>query len=147
MKLADIIAEAHRSHDFSGLVEAIPYARFLGITVAERDGDLVAMLAFDDKLIGNTLLPAIHGGVIGAFLETTAILKLLWTRESVHVPKTITVTVDYLRSAGPRPTYARGIITKLGARVANVRAEAWQSDPAKPVAAANANFLLPSAEE
>jgi acyl-coenzyme A thioesterase PaaI-like protein len=147
MKLADIIAEAHRSHDFSGLVEAIPYARVLGITVTERDGDLIARLAFDDKLIGNTLLPAIHGGVIGAFLETAAIMKLLWTRDTIHVPKTITVTIDYLRSAGPRPTFARGIITKLGARVANVRAEAWQTDPTKPVAAANANFLLPSAEE
>jgi uncharacterized protein (TIGR00369 family) len=147
MKLADIIAEAHRTQDFGGLVEAIPYARFLGITVAERDGDLIAQLAFDEKLIGNTLLPAIHGGVIGAFLETAAILKLLWTRESPNVPKTITVTIDYLRSAGPRPTYARGIITKLGTRVANVRAEAWQADPTKPVAAANANFLLPSAAE
>jgi uncharacterized protein (TIGR00369 family) len=147
VKLADIIAEAHRRHDFGGLVEAIPYARFLGITVAERDGDLIAQLAFDAKLIGNPMLPAIHGGVIGAFLETAAILKLLWTRESVHVPKTITVTIDYLRSAGPYPTYARGIITKLGSRVANVRAEAWQTDPTKPVAAANANFLVTPAEE
>jgi uncharacterized protein (TIGR00369 family) len=147
VKLADIIAEAHRRHDFGGLVEAIPYARFLGITVAERDGDLIAQLAFDAKLIGNPMLPAIHGGVIGAFLETAAIMKLLWTRESVHVPKTITVTIDYLRSAGPYPTYARGIITKLGSRVANVRAEAWQTDPTKPVAAANANFLVTPAEE
>jgi uncharacterized protein (TIGR00369 family) len=146
MKLADIIADAHRTHDFATLVEAIPYARFLGISVIERDGDLIAQLAYDDKLIGNKMLPAIHGGVVGAFLETAAIMKLLWLRESVQVPKTITVTIDYLRSAGPHPTYARGIITKLGARVANVRAEAWQADPAKPVAAANVNFLLPSAQ-
>jgi uncharacterized protein (TIGR00369 family) len=146
VKLADIIAEAHRSQDFASLVEAIPYARFLGITVAERDGDLIAELAFDQKLIGNTLLPAIHGGVVGAFLETAAIMKLLWTRESNHVPKIITITIDYLRSAGPQPTYARGIITKLGSRVANVRAEAWQADPAKPVAAANANFLVTPVE-
>ena len=147
MKLADIIAEARHSHDFAGLVEAIPYARFLGITVTEREGDLIAQLAFDEKLIGNTMLPAIHGGVVGAFLETAAIMKLLWTRDSVHVPKIITITIDYLRSAGPRPTYARGIITKLGSRVANVRAEAWQTDPTKPVAAANANFLVTPVEE
>lgn len=146
MKLVDIIAEARRSHDFTELVEAIPYARFLGITVVERDGDLIARLAFDEKLIGNTLLPAIHGGVVGAFLETAAIMKLLWTRESSDVPKIITITIDYLRSAGPQPTYARGIITKLGSRVANVRAEAWQADPAKPVAAANANFLVTPVE-
>ena len=147
MKLAEIIAGARRSHDFTQLVEAIPYARFLGITVAERDGDLIAQLAYDDKLIGNTLLPAIHGGVVGAFLETAAIMKLLWTRESGQVPKIITITIDYLRSAGPQPTYARGIITKLGSRVANVRAEAWQTDPTKPVAAANANFLVTPIEK
>jgi len=147
VKLADILAEARRRHAVAGLVEAMPYGRCLGISVAERDGDLIAQLAFDEKLIGNPMLPAIHGGVIGAFLETAAILKLLWTRETVLVPKTITVTIDYLRSAGPHPTYARGIITKLGARVANVRAEAWQSDPSKPVAAGNVNFLVTPVEE
>jgi uncharacterized protein (TIGR00369 family) len=140
VKLADIIAEARRTHDFGALAEAIPYARFLGISVAERDGDLIAQLAFDEKLIGNTMLPAIHGGVVGAFLETAAIMKLLWTRESSDVPKIITITIDYLRSAGPQPTYARGIITKLGSRVANVRAEAWQADPAKPIAAVTARW-------
>ena len=31
------------------------------------------------KLIGNPLLPAIHGGVTAAFLEVTAIVELAWT--------------------------------------------------------------------
>ena len=63
-------------------------------------------------------------------------------QETLRIPKTITITVDYLRSAGPKDTYARAGVTKLGARVANVRVFAWQDDAARPVAGANANFML-----
>lgn len=146
MKLADLIAEGKRRRDFAPLLDAVPYARFLGLSVKQEGDQLVSTLAFSPRNIGNPALPAIHGGVIGALLETTAILHLLWTRESLHVPKTITITIDYLRTAGPADTYARGIVTKLGARVANVRVRAWQTDPEKPVAAANANFLVTPAD-
>ena len=142
MKLVDIIAAAKTDQDLSGFVDAIPYAGFLGITVDETDGLLCATLASSDHIIGNPALPAIHGGVVGALLETTAILQLLWTQESATVPKTITITIDYLRSAGAKDTYAVAHVTKLGGRVANVHAYAWQDDPEKPVAALNGNFLI-----
>ena len=142
MNFTEITAAARESRDFGRLVDAIPYAKFLGITVNDRYGDLVATLAHNPRNIGNPILPAIHGGVIGALLETTAIFHLLWERESIQVPKIITITVDYLRSAGPVDTHARGFITKLGSRVANVRIEAWQTTPDKPVAMATANFLV-----
>lgn len=146
MKFADIVAAAAKEKDFSRLVDAVPYAKFLGITVDDRYGELIATLAYNPRNIGNPILPAIHGGVIGALLETTAIFHLLWQRESIQVPKIITITVDYLRSAGPVDTHAKGFITKLGSRVANVRIEAWQTSPDKPVAMANANFLVTPAE-
>lgn len=147
MGFADLIAEAKAARDLNRIVEAIPYARFLGIKADDTYGELVVTLEHSDKNIGDPGLPAIHGGVIGAFLETAAILHLFWEQESVRIPKTITVTVDYLRSAGPRPTHARSIVTRLGARVANVRTEAWQDHPSRPVAVANANFLVTPAEE
>jgi acyl-coenzyme A thioesterase PaaI-like protein len=37
---------------------------------------------------------------------------------------------------------ARGTVVKQGRRVANVRVEAWQGDPDRPVAAAHAHFIL-----
>ncbi len=147
MKLMEIIAEAKASRDLGPFVEAIPYARFLGISVDNRYGELVTTLAFSEKNIGNPALPALHGGVIGALLETAAIFQLLWEQESVQVPKTITITVDFLRSAGPFDTHAKGVVTKLGSRVANVRALAWQTEPARPVAAVNANFLVTPADQ
>ena len=136
------ISAAREAGDPNAMAEAIPYARFLDITAALDGDDLVACMNFNQRIIGNPLLPAIHGGTIGGLLETTAILKLLWMQETVRIPKTITITVDYLRSAGAKDTYARANVTKLGARVANVKVFAWQDDPARPVAGANANFML-----
>ncbi len=138
----DLVAEARAHGDFSSLVDAIPYHRYLGIKLIALDGEMIATLPSNEKLIGNPMLPAIHGGVIGAFLETAAIFHLLGAGQTLHVPKTITITIDYRRSAGPVDTHAKGITTKLGSRIANVRAEAWQDDPARPVATANVNFLI-----
>jgi len=145
--LADLVRAAREAGDINRFVDAIPYARFLGISAAAEGGILTAKLASSDKIIGNPALPAIHGGVVGAFLETTAILQLLWTLDSIRIPKTITITFDYLRTAGPHDTFARAEVTKLGSRVANVRAYAWQADIAKPVTSANANFLITPAGE
>jgi acyl-coenzyme A thioesterase PaaI-like protein len=58
------------------------------------------------------------------------------------LPKTINVTVAYLRSARPVDTFAHGTITKHGRRVAVVYAQAWQEDRARPVATAHAHFLI-----
>ena len=145
--LAEMVKAARESGDINGFIAAIPYVNFLGITAAAENGVLTARLARSDKIIGNPALPAIHGGVVGAFLETTAILQLLWTLDSIRIPKTITITIDYLRTAGPHDTFARAEVTKLGSRVANVRAYAWQTDTAKPVSSANANFLVTPASE
>ena len=120
----------------------IPYARFLGVEVERTAGGLECVLPFRQEIVGNALLPAVHGGVLGAFLELTALLRLLDESETDRVPKPITFSVDYLRSAGPATTRARAEIFKLGRRVANVRVVAWQDDPARPVVAGNGKFLV-----
>ncbi len=147
MSLPDAVLAARRAGDLDALVRAIPYARFLGITAREDEGEPACTLPFRDGLVGNAALPAIHGGVVGAFLEHVAILHLLWRLDESHVPKTITITVDYLRPALARDTHARASVTKLGRRVANVRVEAWQEDRARPVAHAVAHFLLSPAAD
>jgi uncharacterized protein (TIGR00369 family) len=140
---ASLIAAARARRDFTPFLNAVPYFRFLGLTVRPGAGDeLICVLPADPKLIGNARLPALHGGVVGALLESAAIVQLIWAAETDSIPKIIDLQVDYLRSARPVETFARAVITKHGRRVANVRAEAWQDDPAKPVAAAHAHFLL-----
>lgn len=131
------------------LLDGIPYCRFLGITVEASDdgepgGGMRSRLAFGPKIVGNTSLPAIHGGVIGAFLETAAVVELLRQARDSELPRPINLTIAYLRSARPLDTFASATVTKHGRRVANVRVEAWQDDPARPVATAHGHFLVAS---
>ena len=123
-------------------LERSPYARFLGVVLEEDDGGPLCRLAFRDDLVGNVALPALHGGVVGAFLELTALVGLLEQTDSERVPRPINFAIDYLRSVGPRDTRARAEIVKHGRRIANVRVVAWQDDPARPVAAGTGNFLV-----
>jgi len=144
--LLALIAAARRAGDITPLVEAVPYARFMGISAVVVEGELLGRLQFAGHLIGNPMLPALHGGVIGALLESTAIFQLIWETEAIVLPRTITLTVDYLRSGRAVDTFARGILTRQGRRVACVRVEAWQDDRSRPIAVASAHFLIESAE-
>jgi uncharacterized protein (TIGR00369 family) len=126
----------------SRVLDAIPYARFLGVAVERVNGVLECVLPFREDLVGNPMLPAIHGGVIGAFLELTAILRMVDESGTDRVPKPINFAIDYLHAAGPTTTRARADIFKLGRRVAVVHVVAWQEDPARPVASGNGKFLL-----
>ena len=123
-------------------LHSVPYARFLGMRVEVAGDEMTAILPFAQHLVGNPMLPALHGGVIGAFMEMTALAQLSLAQPLRRVPKTIDITVEYLRSAGPKDTYARAILRKVGRRVANVQVEAWQDSRAKPVAGLTGHFLL-----
>ena len=136
--------EARRKRDVSRLAEAIPYAKWMHIAPETTTGELLTRMRYHDSLIGNTHLPAIHGGTLGAMLEMAAIFHLLWETDAQTVPKIVNITVDYLRSAGPRDVIASAKVTKQGRRMVNVFAEAWQDDRSKPVASASAHFLMQS---
>jgi uncharacterized protein (TIGR00369 family) len=145
--LREVLAHLRATRTFERLLAAIPYVRLLGIRAAVRDDDVVAQLTGAPHLIGNPVLPALHGGTVGALLESTAILKLLLESDTQAVPKTITLTVDYLRSPRVVDTWARASITRLGRRVANVQVRAWQDQEDRPIAVAHAHFLLRSLED
>jgi len=144
--ILDLLHEAKKTGDYQPLMHAIPYTRWLGVTAVEIGGEVLGKLSFKDELIGNPSIPAIHGGILGALLESTAIVALFRASETVTIPKVITVTVDYLRSAKPHDTYAKATITRLGRRVVTVHVEAWQDDRAKLVATANLHLLVSPAD-
>jgi uncharacterized protein (TIGR00369 family) len=145
--LVDRLALAKQSGDYQALLDAVPYSNFLGLTARFEADVLITTMRFADHLIGNPALPALHGGTVGALLESAAIFELLVRAETVVLPKTITLTVDYLRSGKPVDTHARAFVTRQGRRVTNVRVEAWQDDRAKPMAAAAAIFLVKPAQD
>lgn len=142
MELIETLLAAKVNADYGAVIEQIPYARLLGVEMREEDGELLFVLPFQDANVGNTQLPALHGGVIGGFMENAALLHLMWARESLEVPKTVDFSLDYLRSGKAQTLYAQCEITKQGKRVANVMMTAWQDDKSKPIAVARAHFLL-----
>jgi len=125
--------------DPTGIFANSPFARCLGIRLQE-DGALA--MPFSPRIIGNPLLPAIHGGLIGAFLETTAIVGLTRELGVLVRPKPIGLTVNYLRSGRALDSYANVSIVRQGRRVVAFEAKAWQDDPAKPIASAFGHFML-----
>jgi len=124
------------------MLERMSYAQFLGVECEQRGDDVTAIMRFEPRLIGNPSLPALHGGTIGAFLETTALLQLSAQFGQDRPPKPIGLTINYLRSGRPVDTYARCRITKEGRRVVAVKVEAWQENQDKPIASAYGHFLL-----
>jgi uncharacterized protein (TIGR00369 family) len=126
----------------SSVLALIPYARFLGVRAELAGDEMTAILPFADHLVGNPLLPAIHGGVLGAFMEMTALAQLSVAEPLLRQPRTIDVSIEYLRSGRPLTTYARAEIKKIGRRIANVHVEAWQEQRGAPIAALRGHFLL-----
>lgn len=124
------------------LLDTLPYARFLGLRT-EMDGDvLTVVMPFADHLVGNPMLPALHGGSTAAMLELTAVAQVAHTWPRLRLPRPITVTTAYLRSGKPMDVYARARISRAGRRVAHVLAEAWQEDPAQPIVSLTAHFSM-----
>lgn len=156
------IIKSRRDGALAQVVNSIAYAQFLGVKVDRRGDELTAILPFDEALIGNPILPALHGGAIAAFLEITAVVELTWstlwqdlesgvidpeTMTPPKMPKTIDFTVDYLRSGLPRDAYARARVNRSGRRYASVHVEAWQDNRARLFAQATGHFLMPQTDQ
>jgi uncharacterized protein (TIGR00369 family) len=124
----------------------IPYAQFLGVRAELKGDELTLVLPFSPRLIGNPMLPALHGGVVGALMELTALTQLAIASRSTAFPKTVDINVEYLRSGEPIDTYARARVVKIGRRIANVQVEAWQNQRGQPIAAMHGHFMVADEE-
>lgn len=159
------VIKERREAVLKALVSGVPYIGFLGIQFDRRGDELTAILPFRNDLIGNPMLPALHGGATAAFLEVTAIIVLSWSllwgdmenraaegplidpANLPRLPKTIDFTIDYLRTGLPRDAYARAKVNRSGRRYASVQVEAWQDNFARPFAHGSGHFLLAGRED
>jgi uncharacterized protein (TIGR00369 family) len=140
--LVALLASARQGGPLEPLVEALPYASFLGLAIARGEGGLVTTMRFQDDLVGDAGLPALHGGTLAGLLESAALFEVLLDEGTPALPKTITMTIDYLRSGRPVDTHARARIVRKGRRVAVIEARAHQGDEDAPVAVAVVHVLL-----
>ena len=159
------VVKQRRDAALAKLTDSVPYMQFMGMRFERRGNELTGILDYSDHLIGNPMLPALHGGAIGAFLESTAQVTLMWStvwdlmegggEAAARIeagdfpawPKTIDITVDYLRSGLPRDAYARARVNRSGRRYASVHVEAWQDNRDRLFAQATGHFLMPSRDD
>ncbi len=138
----DILRYTRESGDFTRLLESVPYARFIGLECDRFGDDLIFRLPKKEENLGNPILPAIHGGVIGGFMEMSAAIYLMMSQDSQRMPRIVDFSLDYLRAGLNRETFAECRLTRQGNRVANVMITAWQKSRSQPIATARAHFLL-----
>ena len=146
MTLADVIQQEPSAETLQQWLKKVPYAVFLGIRAEIHDGEILFVLPEDEKLVGNPSLPALHGGVVGAFMEQAAAFHLIAKMNKPVLPKIINFSLDYLRPARLCDTYAQCKLTRQGRVIANVTITAWQEQSDQPNAIARAHFLLPESD-
>ena len=118
-----------------------PYAQLLQLRIDKSGGEHRFVMPFHEDVVGRP--GYLHGGAIAGLLEFAAFTSLARAiGDSAVAMKPITVTVDYMRGGSDRDTFASAQILRLGKRIANVEAIAWQAEPSSPIAAARLNFLL-----
>lgn len=155
------VVKQRRDDALRALVGNVPYIQYLGVHFDRRGDELTGVLPFAEKLVGNPMLPALHGGVTAAFLEVTAVITLSWAYlwEDIEsgtldfdpaqdtrlprLPKTVDFSVDYLRSGLPRDAYARARVIRSGRRYASVHVEGWQDNRERLFAQATGHFVMP----
>ncbi len=138
----DLVMGIRESGDFNRLVNAIPYAGFIGMECQKTEDSVVFLLPANKQNIGNPLIPALHGGVMGAFMEMSAAFQLILFMDEPRLPKIIDFSLDYLHAGLLKDTWAACEVCRQGSRVANVAITAWQDDKNAPIAIARAHFRL-----
>lgn len=120
------------------------YAALLGITAEADAGAPVLVMPFASDVVGRPGF--VHGGALAGLLELAAITALELALKADGRAETgfkpVNVTVDFMRGAREKTTHAQGHVVRLGSRIANVEATAWQEERDRPVAAARMTFLI-----
>lgn len=132
-----------RADEIDTILKGMPFAQSLGMRCEVLGDEMTAILPFQEKLIGNVTIRALHGGAIASFLELTAMLQVFLVSDMARPPRPINITIDYLRQGHAKDLYARAFVMKMGRRMASVRAEAWQETRNDPVSAITAHFMIP----
>jgi uncharacterized protein (TIGR00369 family) len=124
-----------------------PQSQALGfqfVSVSRGRGSM--RVPWREDLVGDPDTQVIAGGVVTSLLDHTCGLAM----SSASAPSggqfgtaTLDLRIDYMRPARPRMgVIAEAHCYKLTRTIGFVRAEAWDEDPADPVATAQAAFAL-----
>jgi uncharacterized protein (TIGR00369 family) len=107
--------------------KGIPFNKFLGIrSVHLERGTAHLLLPFRDELVGNPMVPALHGGTMSALADTAGGAAVFSAINPGDACSTIDLRIDYLRPAALVDTVAEAELVRLGGRVGVSRIRVWQ---------------------
>lgn len=135
------MSQSYKERLITGLKQ-IPYASVLGVKPLFMGNDFTLIMPYKQSNVGNPVLPALHGGAIGGFMEITAVAQILLDHPDEGLPKTVGINIDYLRRGKPQDCFAKAKITRHGRRIVNVNVEVWQDSPDLPIAGLHGHFLV-----
>ena len=127
-----------------GYVDWVPHNRALGVELSSmRDGKVTLRLPYDPRFIGNPLTGVLHGGVITTMMDACCGVAVFLALPEPNSIATLDLRIDYMKPAEPeRDVFGQAECYKLTKNVAFARGIAYQDDPAHPIAAVAAAFML-----
>ncbi|HSV01776.1 MAG TPA: PaaI family thioesterase [Phenylobacterium sp.] len=127
------------------MTTSVPQAAALGlklVAVGEASGTME--VPWREDLVGDPDTGVIAGGVVTSLLDHTCGLAIsAAAKGQMFGTATLDLRIDYMRPAAPRAgVTAEAHCYKLTRSVAFVRAQAWDADPADPIATVQAAFMM-----
>lgn len=146
-KLAESSEDHATAAAWQSLLARIPYARHLGLEIQQGQTGVEVHLPYREALVGNSMLPALHGGVIGGLIEITARVAAQSHDRGGRCARILNCDTDYLRSARAQSTFASAEIIRHGRRSALVRITCRQEDSSAWIACGRVQLLFLSTNQ
>ena len=148
IKFENILNNIRDSKDSFGISNINEYSKSLGLNFEIGENGPFTKLSFKDYLVGNPLIPALHGGVIAGLLENASLFHLLWTNEISYLPRLTHISFEFLSTCKTEDTFASCRINRKGKNIVNMSARAWQKNKLdKVIATSNCSYLVKHKEE
>jgi uncharacterized protein (TIGR00369 family) len=113
---------AERLERIERAIEAVPYARLLGIQLEKAiPGEATLTLAIRPELSQNH--GVVHGGAIASLIDTATAFAILTLLEPHERVTTVDLTISYLRPAIEGKLTATARVLRQGRRLFSVSAE------------------------
>jgi uncharacterized protein (TIGR00369 family) len=116
------------------------FAQTFGAMMVESGDTFI--LTPTKELVGNPLLPALHGGAVASFLELAAQLALGRNLLPGQTSRLISANLQFLTPARLVALRTTPQVRRIGRRVAVVHAEAFEKDGAAALCLAQMEFSV-----
>ena len=98
-------------------------------------------MTFPEKMIGDPVRPALHGGVATALADAAGGLAVFTRLGPTDRTSTVDLRIDYLRPGRPHEDlWCSAQVLRLGNRVAVADCEVWQGVPRSTIAKVRAVY-------